>query len=90
MLRHLGEGWPNTCPDPALLPYFNKRQELTMQDGCLVWGGRVVIPSPGRESLLGELHGGHLVSRARRCGGVNVRSLMPGFCERRQHSGAPS
>ena len=59
VLRHLREGWPNSCPDPALQPYFNKRQELTVQDGCLLWGGRVVIPPPGREPLLGELHGGH-------------------------------
>ena len=59
VLRHHREGWPNSCPDPALQPYFNKRLELTVQDGCLVWGGRVVIPPPGREALLGELHGGH-------------------------------
>lgn len=59
VLRHLREGWPVSCSDPALQPYFNKRLELTVQDGCLLWGGRVIVPPPGREPLLGELHGGH-------------------------------
>ncbi|CAG2228697.1 Uncharacterized protein K02A2.6 [Mytilus edulis] len=31
----------------------------TTPDGCILWGGRVIIPQPGREAMLNELHQGH-------------------------------
>ena len=50
------------CPDSTdgeSKPYWMWRMELTAHDGWIVWEGRVVVPPPGRESLLIELHGGH-------------------------------
>ena len=61
VLHHLQEGWPHSFSDPELLPFFKKRCELSLQDECLLWGGRVVVPKPGRELLLQELHSGHPV-----------------------------
>ena len=57
--RHLNEGWPDDCSEEALKPYWVWQAELSLQDGCLLWGGHVIIPPPGRESILKELHGGH-------------------------------
>ena len=37
------EGWPATCGDD-LKPYKVCKSELTTQDGCVIWGNRVVIP----------------------------------------------
>ena len=34
-------------------------EELSVHDGCVVWGGRVVVPARYREHFLSELHGGH-------------------------------
>ena len=59
VLRHLHEEWPESSSDPALRPYWSHRAELSHHDGCLLWGGRVIVPQPGRESVLKELHGGH-------------------------------
>ena len=59
VLYHLQEGCPRSCSDPELLPFFKKRCELSLLDGCLLWGGRIVVPKPGRELLLQELHCGH-------------------------------
>ena len=42
-----------------LKPYWNRRLELTVYDGCLLWGSRVIVPPPGRIQALHELHGGH-------------------------------
>ena len=70
--RCILEGWPRS-PDEELRPYWTKRLELSTHDGCIVWGGRVVIPPPAREHLLVELHGGHPgVSRMK----ALARSLM--------------
>ena len=42
-----------------LMPFFKKRSELSLFDGCILWGSRVVIPSAHREAILAELHEGH-------------------------------
>ena len=32
-------GWPvNHCTDPELKPYFTRRHELSVEQGCLMWG----------------------------------------------------
>ena len=40
-------------------PFYRRREELSCHDGCVLWGQRVVIPS-NLQSLLKELHEGHL------------------------------
>ena len=42
-----------------LYGFFSKRHEITVEDGCLLWGIRVIIPSQPRERVLYELHTGH-------------------------------
>ena len=59
VLRYILHGWPSKCPSDDMQPYFNRRNELSTQDGCILWGGRVVIPHQGRESMLSEIHQGH-------------------------------
>jgi len=36
-------GWPHEVGS-ELLPYWNPRTELTIEEGCLLWGIRVVVP----------------------------------------------
>ena len=53
-------GWPiNRCADPDLKPYFTRRHELSVGQGCLMWGLRTVIPPSLRQTILTELHDGH-------------------------------
>ena len=42
-----------------LQPYFIRRNELTIEEGCLLWGMRVVIPTRLRSIILKVLHDGH-------------------------------
>ena len=56
--RYILEGWPEKVQE-ELKPYWTRRLELSLLDGCILWGSRVVIPLPGRDGLLAELHGGH-------------------------------
>ena len=48
--------WPSPVPDD-LIPYFRRKFELTLQDGCVIC---VVIPKLLRDQLLKELHVGHV------------------------------
>ena len=57
-LHFISHGWPDVI-DPKFVSYSSKTQELSSQDGCVLWGSRVVIPIQGREGVLQELHQGH-------------------------------
>ena len=56
VLNRVQRGWPNDG-DPDLEPYSSHRLELSSYEGCLMWGNRIVVPKPGREAVLRELHG---------------------------------
>ena len=51
--------WPSTCSSKELQPYFNRRMEISVEDGCLLWGTRVIVPSKGRSKVLAVLHEAH-------------------------------
>jgi len=52
------QGWVDT-KDPNLQPYQCCKLELSIEDGCVLRGNRVVIPPPGRAKVLDTLHEGH-------------------------------
>lgn len=56
--RFVQHGWPRTV-DPVLQPYHSRQLELSIQDNCLLWGSRIIVPKQGRERLLALLHEGH-------------------------------
>ena len=51
--------WPFPMPE-ELAPYHRKKDELTIHDGCLLWGKHVIIPQKLHSRLLEELHVGHV------------------------------
>ena len=61
VFRRVVDGWPSGSDhiSPELQPYFHRRNELSTEDGLLLWGGRVVIPFALRSELLHLLHQGH-------------------------------
>ena len=58
MCEYVKAGWPNHVSNELKL-YFMKRNELSMEQGCLLWGYRVVIPPKFQRVLLNELHNEH-------------------------------
>ena len=56
------KGWPNSKDEvpPTVLPYFSYRDELTVQDGIVLRGERVVIPLSMRGDIKDKVHAGHL------------------------------
>ena len=51
--------WPSPTPD-EIKPFLRRKLELTIVDGCILWGKRVVVPQKLRDKLLKELHVGHV------------------------------
>ena len=59
-LQFLKQGWPITLDaKSSLVPPFSRKSELSLYEGCILWGTRVVIPMSCREAILAELHKGH-------------------------------
>ena len=40
-------------------PYLRRREELSLQDGCILRGNRVMVPEVACQRILEELHEGH-------------------------------
>ena len=58
VLQFVERGWPSDV-DKSLSAYSSKRNELSVYQGCMMWGSRVVILPQGRSTVLQELHEGH-------------------------------
>ena len=65
-------GWPNYTPDAELHPYLSRKAELTIEDGCVLWGNRVIVSPQGRPRVIAELHEAHP-------GISGVRALARGY-----------
>ena len=52
-------GWPNFIKEDSLKPCFQRKTELSVEQGCVLWGLRVVIPECYQAQLLNELHEQH-------------------------------
>jgi hypothetical protein len=59
VLTYALNGWPNHCADEQLRPYFNRKDQMSVDNGCLLWGMRIIIPPKFQERLLQELHTDH-------------------------------
>ena len=42
--QYTQNGWPANIKGEQLRPYSSKRDELSLEDGILLWGSRVVVP----------------------------------------------
>ena len=44
--RFVQHGWPDHIDQELkeLVPYWRRRDELSLQDGCLLWGSRIIVP----------------------------------------------
>ncbi len=65
-------GWPSYVTDESLKPFLLRRDQLSTDHGCILWGSSVIIPPKYRERLLSELHEGHR-------GVVRMKMLARGY-----------
>ena len=68
--QYVRDGWPTDGEmlSPPFRPYRSRKTELSLQDGCILWGCRVVVPPQGRDKVLRLLHDGH-------CGETRTKSF---------------
>ncbi|CAH8665271.1 unnamed protein product [Dicrocoelium dendriticum] len=67
-------GRPTSTPD-ELRPFATRSNELSLYDGCILRGSRIVPPEDLRPQLLRELHDAHSVVH-------RMKALTRGYCWR--------
>jgi hypothetical protein len=72
VLSYVRDGWPSDVEIKQLQPYVNRRKEIYVELGCLMWGHRVIIPEKCQNGVLKELHETHL-------GIVKMKSLARSY-----------
>lgn len=60
VLSYVKDGWPREVEVREIKPYANRRNELYIELGCLMWGHRLVVPSNCQDTVLRELHDTHM------------------------------
>ena len=58
VLSFTRSGWPEHG-DAQLQPFSTRKQELSVEGNCMLWGTRVIIPQKHRTRVLQELHREH-------------------------------
>nr|XP_033960387.1 uncharacterized protein K02A2.6-like [Pseudochaenichthys georgianus] len=55
----VNRGWSSELKEIEFGTYAVRKHELSIQNGCVLWGARVIVPKPGQESVLRQLHQCH-------------------------------
>jgi len=55
VMEYTKQGWPVVC-EKELEPFYRRKDEFTIQDGCLMWGSQVLVPPKHQTQVLDELH----------------------------------
>ena len=59
VMHYTRTSWPDEVPS-VLKPYHDRKLELSIQENCLMWGQRVVVPQELHKKILNILHEGHV------------------------------
>ena len=57
--QYVMEGWPHKVQEEALKPCYQCKDQLATDQGCLLWGLRVIISPNLQAEMLNELHATH-------------------------------
>ena len=58
-MHYIKSGWPATQCAPAMQPYWNRRHELTSEQGGILWGIHVIVLHSLQDQVVRELHQSH-------------------------------
>ncbi|CAH8670750.1 unnamed protein product [Schistosoma haematobium] len=59
IISYLEHGWPAHIDDKNIEQYSHRRNSLSLVDGCLMFGNRVIVPINLRCKVMSQLHAAH-------------------------------
>ena len=57
--HYVMDGWPSQGVEEVMRPLYQRREQLSTDQGCLLWGMRVIVPAKLQPRILSELHFTH-------------------------------
>ena len=57
-MQYTRNGWPDKV-SKELVQFHGRRDEITIEGNCLMWGIRVIIPNKCQHQFLQQLHTEH-------------------------------
>ena len=76
------QGWPSSIKELSseIQPFWTFREELTIEDGIILKGTRIIIPSKKQNTILKLIHEGHLgLTKCKLC--IKETVYWPGLNE---------
>ena len=60
--RQIAVGWPPSIKSvsTAIRPFWSVRDGISIQNGLIMMGSRIIVPTSARETVLEQIHTGHL------------------------------
>lgn len=53
-------GWSEMAEESTCMRLYQQtKDELSLQDNCILWGSQIIIPEAGQSRVLDELHSEH-------------------------------
>ena len=63
--NYIMEGWPNKPMEESIKPFYQHKDQLSTDQGCLLWGRRVIIPTtPQTRMYVHSAHAGVVKMKA--------------------------
>ena len=59
VITYCKSGWPKSCNDPEVKPYWTVKGNLTLHDELLLYGRRIVVPKQLQKETVQKIHTGH-------------------------------
>lgn len=56
MQEMVHRGWSSELKGMEFVPYAVRKHELSIQNVCVLWGAKVIVPKSGQENVLRQLH----------------------------------
>jgi hypothetical protein len=55
------QGWPDSIKktQQVIKPYWNNRDDISIQEGVLLLGSRIIVPKSLWQKIMQEIHSGH-------------------------------
>ena len=73
VFSYVKNGWPDKIDSDEIKPYFYKKNQITIESNCLMWGYRIIIPAKFKEYILKEIHSSHV-------GIIKMKNLARAYC----------
>lgn len=60
VVDNIKRGWDSKLSNTEFAPYYRRRDELSSEKGCILWGNRVIVPRKLHSEILEMLHNQHV------------------------------